>query len=179
MRKAPARVSAAALGVQEELRAMPTVEVGAPPGHIAAHGRDGLATQRHQALLVALPDAADDALLEIDAPTLEADRLAHAQAGSIEKLEQSPVAQRPRAHAVRRLDQALDLAWSERARQLLAPPGQRDVGRGIVLAHAEDDQVTVERARGRGLPGDRAGGKPALPEVGEPALHLVRRRGRG
>src|SRR3954447_2735847 len=65
-----------ALGVQEQLRAMAPVEVGAAAGEVAAERLGGGATDRDDPLLVALADAADDSLVEVDPRPLEPDRLA-------------------------------------------------------------------------------------------------------
>src|SRR4051794_38129393 len=65
-----------ALGVQEQLRAMAPVEVGAAAGEVAAERLRGGAADRDDALLVALPDAADDPLVEVDPCALQPDRLA-------------------------------------------------------------------------------------------------------
>ena len=58
----------AALGVQEELRPVPAVEVRPAAGEVAAQRLDRLAPERDDPLLVALADAADEPVLEVDAP---------------------------------------------------------------------------------------------------------------
>ena len=57
IRNAPARVSGAALRVQEELRPVAAVEVRAAAREVAAERLDGVAADRDDALLVALADA--------------------------------------------------------------------------------------------------------------------------
>ena len=83
----------AALGVEEDLRAVAAVEVRPSTREVAAQGFHRLGAQRHDALLVAFADAADEAGVEIDAAALQAHRLAHAQAAPVEKLDQRPVAE--------------------------------------------------------------------------------------
>src|SRR3954471_7908344 len=73
----------AAARVQEQLRAMPHVEERPAAREIASQRVGGRAPERHDALLVALADAADEPLLEVDAALLEPDRLADAQAGAV------------------------------------------------------------------------------------------------
>jgi hypothetical protein len=65
-----------ALCVEEELRSMAPVEVRPPAREVAPQRLDGFRADRDDALLLALPDAADEALVEVDAGAVEADRLA-------------------------------------------------------------------------------------------------------
>src|SRR5918992_1447800 len=64
-----------ALRVQEELWAVAPVEVGAAAAEIAAERLGGLATDRDDAFLVTLADAAHESVLEVDGAALETDRL--------------------------------------------------------------------------------------------------------
>ena len=57
----------AALGVEEELRPVALVEVGAPVREVAPQRLDRVPADRDDALLVALAGAADEPLLEVDA----------------------------------------------------------------------------------------------------------------
>ena len=98
------------MGVEEELRAVAAVEERTAPGQIAAQRVDGLPADRDDALLRALADAADEPPLEVDGGAVEADRLADAQARSIEQLDEGAVAQRAWRRAGRRLDETLGLA---------------------------------------------------------------------
>ena len=139
----------AALRVEEELRSVAPVEVRAAPREVAPEGFDRLAAERDDALLVALPHAAHGAVLEVDAAALQPDRLAHAEPAAVEELDEGPVAQAAGRRAVGGVDQALDLAERERARQPLAPPRQVDVGRRVVAPQAQRDEMPVEGA-GRG-----------------------------
>src|SRR5919197_1107634 len=66
-----------ALGVEEELWAMPPVEIRPPTRLVTADGLRSLAAERDDAFLAALPGAADEPVVEVDAPPLESDRLAH------------------------------------------------------------------------------------------------------
>ena len=117
MRKAPARVSGAALGVEEQLRPVAAVEERPAAGEVAAQRLGRLAADRDDALLRALADAADEPPLEVDGGALEADRLADAQAGAVEQLDEGAVAERARRRAGGGLDQPLGLAGRERPRQ--------------------------------------------------------------
>src|SRR4051794_14934022 len=67
-----------ALRVQEQLRPVALVEVRAAVGEVAAQRLGGLASERDDPLLAALPRAADQPLVEIDRAPLEPDRFAHA-----------------------------------------------------------------------------------------------------
>ena len=78
MKKAPARVSSAAAGVQEELRPVAAVEMGPAEREIASRRLGGGAAERHEALLSPLAEDAHDPLVEVDAALLEADRLGDA-----------------------------------------------------------------------------------------------------
>src|SRR5688572_9951843 len=158
----------AALGVEEDLRAVAPVEVGAPAGEVAPQRLDRLVPERDDALLVALAEAAHGAVLEVDAAALEPDRLAHADATAVQELDERAVAQAPRRRAVGGVDQALDLAERERAGELLAPPRQVDVGGRVVAPLSERDEVAVEGARGGGAARDRAGRLPPRAQVGQP-----------
>src|SRR5690242_10440848 len=107
----------AALRVEEQLRPVALVEVRAPARQVAADGVDRLTPDRHDALLRALADAADDSLLEVHGGALESDGLADAQAGAVEELDERPVAEGARRRTHRGLDQPLGLARGERPRQ--------------------------------------------------------------
>ena len=100
----------ASLVVQEQFRPEAAVEVGAAAGEVAAQRLGRRAADRDDALLAALADAADEPLVEIDPRALEPDRLADAQPGAVEQLDEGGVAQRARRRAGRGLDQALGLA---------------------------------------------------------------------
>ena len=77
---------------------------------------------------------------------------------------------------VRSLDQPLDLARRQGAREPAPPPRQRDVGCGVVRANAEQDEVTVEGSRCRRTPRDRARRQPPRAQVGYPGLDVPSRR---
>src|SRR5438552_15493162 len=104
-----------ALGVEEELRPVAAVEVRPPAGEIPAKGLDRLAADGDDALLRALAEGADEPLLEIDGRAVEPDRLAHAQPGAVEELDERAVSERARRGPVRGLDQPFHLA-GERVR---------------------------------------------------------------
>ncbi len=95
--------------VQEEVRAVAAVEVGAAEREVAANGLGGRAAERDEPLLSSLADDADDAVVEVDGALLEADRLGHAQPGSVQKLDERAVPERARRRAGRGVDQPLGL----------------------------------------------------------------------
>jgi len=110
----PCTSQRAASRVQEELRPVPAVEVRAAEGEVAANGFCRRAPERDEALLISLAEHADDSILDGDATLLESDRLGHAQAGSVEKLHERTIAERSRARADGRVDEALGLGRRER-----------------------------------------------------------------
>ena len=71
---------------------MAPVEERPAAGQVAAQGLVRLPPERYDALLAALAEWADEPVLEIDAPAVEADSLAHAQPGAVEQLDERPVA---------------------------------------------------------------------------------------
>ena len=89
---------------------MAAVEVRASAGEVAAQRLRGLASDRHDPFLVALADAAHEAIVQRDAALLEPDGLGDAQAGAVEKLDERTVAEVARLRAGGGLDQALGLA---------------------------------------------------------------------
>src|SRR5260370_4570720 len=118
--------------VEEELGAVALVEIRPPARQVARQGLDGFASHRHDALLRALADAADDALLEIDARLVEAGGFADAQACAVEELDERLVAERARHRSSGGVDQPLRLARRKRARHGPPPPPQLDL-RGAAL----------------------------------------------
>src|SRR5579864_3723960 len=62
------------LGVEEELGPVTAVEVRPAAGEVAAERRDRFAADRHDPLLRALSEAADEAPVEVDCRSVEADR---------------------------------------------------------------------------------------------------------
>src|SRR5262249_49132944 len=100
-------------------------------------GLRGRASDRDDPLLVSLADASDNALVEIDAGPIEPDRLADAQAGAVEELDESGVPKRTRGRPASSLDEPLRLARRQRARELAATAWGLDLGRGVACARAE------------------------------------------
>src|SRR5436305_6888173 len=100
----------AALGVEEELGAVAAVEIRPSPGEIAAKGLHGLPADRDDSLLRALAETADEPAFQVDGRAVEPDRLADAQAGPVQELDERPVAQGARRRSRRSLDQPLRLA---------------------------------------------------------------------
>ena len=105
---------------------------------------------RDEALLVALADDAHERPVERQVLAIEADGLAHPQAGRVEQLEQRPV-----AHATLggSLQQALHLADIERVGQAPALAGQVQVGRDVDVDEALAEREPVEALEcGRATP---------------------------
>src|SRR5581483_8933322 len=107
----------AALCVQEELRPVPAVEERPAAGEVAAERLRRGAADRDDSLLVPLADTPNEALVEVDARSLEADGLADAQTCAVQELDEGCVAQGAGARAGRGLDQPLGLAGREGARE--------------------------------------------------------------
>jgi len=112
----------AAARVQEELRPVSPVEMRAAKSQVPAHRLSRRPPERYEALLVALPEHADDPFFESDATLLESDRLGHAQAGAVEELHERAIAERSRARADGCVDEALGLGRRQRARESARPP---------------------------------------------------------
>ena len=81
-----------AVRVQEQLLPVAAVEVRPTAREVAAEGFRCLPPDRHDPFLAALAEAADEPVLEIDGLPVERDRLADAQAGSVEELTEGAVA---------------------------------------------------------------------------------------
>ena len=115
--------------------------------------------------------------VEVDAAALEADRLAHPQAAPVQELDEGPVAERARGRAVRRLDQALDLAERQRAGKPLAPPRQVDLGGGVVrpLAEQRSDGGRRSRAAAAGARSSSAPGPRPRRSASQPSMSSARR----
>src|SRR5262245_11980389 len=160
----------AALRVQEELRSVPAVEVRAAAREVPAHRLDPFPSKGDDALLVALAETPDDPVLEVDAASVEAHGLAHAEPRSVEKLDERAVAKGARRRPVCGLNEPLDLTRGKRARQTGATPRKIELGGGVVLAPAEQEEMVVEGAGSCCAPGDRGRGLTASSEVGEPGL---------
>ena len=103
-------------GIQEELGPIAAIEVWPAEGEVAAHGLGSRAAQRNEALLAALPEHADDAVLEGDAVLLETHGLGDPEAGAVEELHQGPVAQRARRRTDGGVDETLGLSRRESPR---------------------------------------------------------------
>ena len=166
---------AAALGVEEELGTSAPVEVWPASREVAPERVGCRPAERHDPLLAALPGRPDDALFEIDVHLPEADELTHAEAGSVEQLDQRPVAQRSRRRTDRGVDQTFGLGGREGARELARLAGQGDCGCRVVRPAAEENQMSVERPRCGRPTGDRRGRAALGPELGELALEIFRR----
>ncbi len=176
IRKAPARVSGAALRVQEQLRPVPPVEVGPAAGQIPAHRVGGVAADRHDALLAALAGHPHEPVVEVDAALFEPDRLRDAQPGAVQQLDERLVAQVARLRSLRGVDQALRLAGRERLRERLRPARQLHGRGGVVVARAEQLLVAEEAARRRCSSRDRRRREPVRAHRRRVALELLEAR---
>ena len=101
----------AASGVEEELGSIATVEVGATEGEVSTYGLGSRTAERHEALLPALPENADDPLVESHARLVETDRLGDAETCPVQELHQCAVAEVARRGPDCGLDQPLRLTW--------------------------------------------------------------------
>ena len=160
MRKTPARVSGAAVRVEEQLLAVAPVEVGPAAREVAAEGVRCLAPDRYDPFLAALAEGADEPVLEIHGLPVEPDRLADAQAGAVEELGECAVAEVSRRCSRGRVEKALDLGGRERARQRAAALRKLDVCSRVVVARAEQHLVPEERADGGEPARDGRRGEP-------------------
>jgi hypothetical protein len=82
----------AASRVEKQFRPVAAVQVRSAECEIAAHRLGGGAAERDEALLSALPEHADDALVDGDATLLEPDSLRDAEPGAVQELDERAVA---------------------------------------------------------------------------------------
>jgi hypothetical protein len=136
------------LRVQEQLRAMAAVKVGAAARLVAAQRLRRLPADRDDPFLAALAGAAQEARVEVDAAAVEACELRDAEASSVEELDNRRVAECARRRPRSCLDQPLRLAGRESPRQLPWSARGRELGRRVVVTSAEEQKVAVERAQG-------------------------------
>jgi hypothetical protein len=109
--------------VEEELRPVTAIEVGATQREVAADGLGRRSSERDDPLLPALAEHADDPLVEVDAALLEPDGLGHAQAGAVQELDERAIPARARSRPVGGVDQPLRLGGRHHAREALGAPG--------------------------------------------------------
>src|SRR6266705_1786235 len=128
---------AAALRVEEELRTVAHVQERASSSQVAPECLRSLPADRHDPLLRAFADAADDARVEVDTRLLQADGLADSEAPAVQELHESAVAEGAWRRPVRGLDEALGLGRGERARQCASTSREVELGGRIVGACAE------------------------------------------
>ena len=114
--KGPGARQRATASVQEELRPVAPVEVGATECEIATNRLGRRPPERYEPLLPPLADDADDPFLKRDAALLEARGLGDSQAGSVQELDERAVAQRARHRSYGGSDEPLRLGRRERAR---------------------------------------------------------------
>ena len=179
MRNAPARVSAPPCALRKSSGRWRRSRCGRPRDEVAAERLGGLAADRDDPLLVSLADAADEAVVERDRRLLERDGLGDAEAGAVEELDERAVAEVARLRAGGGLDQALGLARRERPRQLRPSAREVELGGRVVVALAEQLLVAEEGAQRRGAPRERRRREAGGAQLGEVALEVVGRRGRG
>jgi hypothetical protein len=100
----------AALGVQEELGAVASIEMRPPAREVAPDRFRRLPPDRDDPLLVAFAPSANEPRVEVDRAPHETDGLADTEPGGVEELEQGGVAQRSRRGSGRSLEDAFDVA---------------------------------------------------------------------
>ena len=168
----PTRLSGAAARVEEQPRrrcARPSSSAGRAVALIAAHPVGRLLADRHEPLLVALADARQVLLVEVQIGGADADQLGDAHAGRVEQLDHRAIAQaaaasrRRAARSARRLPRATGTSAAP-ATRAAAADRRRDCRRRRPI----EDQKPVEAADG----GDRARDRPRR----QPARHLLRGR---
>src|SRR5205085_3728633 len=115
----------------------------------------------------ALAETADESSFQVDGGALQADRLADAQAGAVEELDERPVTLGAGGGARRGLDQALGLSGRERPRQGAPPPRQLELGGRVVAAYAEQHLVPVEGTERRDTARDRRRREPVGAQRGD------------
>ena len=178
IRNAPARVSGAAAGVQEQLGPVAAVEVGAAHRDVAAQRLDRRPAERDDPLLRALAERAHDPVVEVDRAPVQAGRLADAQA------RRRTSARRAHGRASRAASCPLAASISrsasdgrERARQRPGPARQLERGGRVVRARAPSsiwcrkNERTAATRRADGRRSETGGA-----HLGEPALELLGRR---
>ena len=148
-----------ALRVQEELGAVAPIEKRPAAREVATKRVNCLAAEGHDPLLVALARGADEAPFEVDAATLEPDRLAHPQARAVQQLDKGSVAQGARSGSLRRFHESLRLTGRERTRQSPRPFRKPDLGSRVVRARTDQDLVPQKGAQCCRPARDRRGGE--------------------
>src|SRR5205085_2437790 len=166
----------AALRVQEELGPVAPVEERPAAREVAAQRLGRLAPDRHDPLLVALAEAADEPVLEVDTAALERDRLGDAKTRAVEELDERAVAEVARLRAGGRLDEPLGLRRRERAREPPRAARQVELGGRVVGARTEERLVAEEGAERGGPAGDRRRREALRAELGEVPLEVLRGR---
>ena len=173
MRNAPARVSAPPFAFRKMLRPVPAVEVGPPAREVAANCLGGLPPDGHDPLLAALPDDADEPLVEVDGallrPTASETRSPAPYRSSTSARSRSVRGVVAEAASIRRSTSPGDSVRGKPPRAAR----EGDVGSGVVVARAEELQVAEERARGGRPARDRRRRQPARPELGRVLLDVV------
>src|SRR2546430_8989858 len=115
----------------------------------------GRASDRHHALLAALAEHAHQAIVEVEVPPVEADELADARAGGVQRLDDGAVAERPWRVADDGAEQRLDLVFGERLGD-----AQGHARRADLLARVDGEEPlleaeAMERTHSHQRPGDR------------------------
>src|SRR5215218_6401654 len=111
-----ARVEPAAPHREKQRYLGSTNEAGPPLAEIERKPVRCLLSERDDALLAALAPHVQRLLLEVDVSEVEVDRLAAAEAGRVDELEQGAVAERERPVAVEALEQPVELVGLRRMR---------------------------------------------------------------
>jgi hypothetical protein len=99
-----------AAGVQEQFRPVARIEVGPAAREVTSKCLRRVPPDRDDALLIALPDHSNEAVVEIDACLLEPDRLGDSEACAVEQLDERVVAQRAWLRAGCGLDETFRLS---------------------------------------------------------------------
>jgi len=158
-----------AAAVQEEMGGPLRVERRARLRDVSRDPLPGRAPDRHETLLVPLPQDEDRSRGEIDALGLEPHELRHAKPRRVEGLEHRAVPEPERVRLVGRGEQRLDVLGRERPRQ--RRPGLRvhDVGRRV----RGDDPLPDREGEESAERGDQARGRPRGEPRGAPRLQMA------
>ena len=166
---------AAAFRIEEELWAVPHVQERASASQVTPECLCSLPADRHDPLLGALADAANDPRVEVDARLLQADCFADPQACPVQELDKRAVAQSAWRRPVRGLDETFGFSRGKRARQCAASSRQVELGGGIVGTYTEQRLMAEEGADRGDPPRDRRWRQTGGAQLCEVLLELLRR----
>ena len=161
----------AALRVEEQLGPVAAVEVRAAAREIAAERLGGVAPERHDPFLAALADHPHEAVVEVDAGLIESHRLGDAEPRAVQELDERVVAQRARRASRPQRRSAARPRRATASAGARARLGERELGRRVVGAGAEQ-LLVAEEVRAAAV-----AARSSRPRGRRPAACLVEARG--